>query len=526
MDFLIKGGTVIDGRGTPGFAADVAVSQGKISDIGSIPSAKGARVLDAAGMAVSPGFVDILNHSDAYLTLLRNPASESLLAQGVTTAIIGNCGASLAPFPHGRLIAVVQKWGETQGINVDWERFGEFLEIVERLKPGMNVASLVGHTTVRRAILGDEARPPSDEELEKMRFLVEEAIAEGAMGLSYAPAYLHARQAPEWEIERLLEPVAKAGRYLAVHLRHEDDRLLASFEEALSLASRAGTRLEISHFKYRGAGAKQVFARALERLAEVHARGQGEVRFDMYPYDRMTEVLYTLLPEWAQEGGLAKMLERLRHTPTRARVAEEMTRTYGDGLAQARVLVARREPSLVGKTVGELAKSGGMNMGEAIAGLFLANDGKVILLQQSFQEEGEAWEAAAHDAALVGSAGAGYSLRPQPDGEQPHPRSFGAFPRMLVKAVREHKKLSLAEAISRMTHKTAEHVGLRNRGVIARGAFADLVVFDPEKLEDRATFANPWQAPKGIKWVIVNGKIVIEDGKPTGIREGKVLRQS
>ena len=522
MDLLIKGGSIVDGTGKPRFAADIAVDKRHIAAIGSVSASGSTPVIDASGLVVAPGFIDILNHSDAYLTILRNPTSESMLAQGVTTAVLGNCGASLAPFPHGRLIAVVQKWGETQGINVDWERFGEFLDILEGIKSGVNIASLVGHTTVRRAILGDESRVPTDEEHDKMRFLVREALAEGAFGLSYAPAYLHARSAPEWEIEKLLEEVSKTKGYFAVHLRHEDDRLLAALEEALALARRAGVRLEVSHFKHAGKGSKEIFSQALERLSEF-ARKEGHAYFDFYPYRFMSEVLYTALPEWAQEGGLSKMLERLRHAPTRVKIAAEISQRK-DALADAKVLVARREVSLVGRTIRDLAETAGLSIGEAVAGLFLSNDGKVILLRQSFGEEDEVWETLSHPLALVGSAGAGYPLGADAGGEQPHPRSFGTFPRTLRYLVSEHKKLSLEEAVRRMTSQPARQVGLVQRGVIAKGAAADLVVFDPENITDRATFDNPWQAPEGIFSVIVNGRVVVENGKPNNTRAGQVLR--
>ena len=356
-----------------------------------------------------------------------------------------------------------------------------------------------------------------------MRFLVKEAFSEGAFGLSYAPAYLHARSSPEWELEKLLDAAKEADGYFAVHLRHEDDRLLASLEEALALARRSGVRLEISHFKHAGQGNKEMFTQALARLSEFSEK-EGHCLFDFYPYHFMSEVLYMVLPEWAQEGGLAKMLERLRHAPTRARVAVEISEREAE-IADARILVARRDASLVGKTIKELADDAGLSVGEAVAGLFLSNDGKVILLRESFKDEQEVWNTLSHPLALVGSAGAGYTLHVEEGGEQPHPRSFGTFPRALKYLVREHKKLSLEEAVRRMTSQPARQVGLMQRGVLVKGAAADIVVFDPETVEDRATFANPWQAPQGISSVLVNGKVVVEGGKCNNMRAGTVLRR-
>ena len=522
MDLVIRNGMVIDGSGRPGVRADVAIEQGKIKAIGDLGKVGAREVVDATGMVVAPGFIDILNHSDSYLTLLRSPMSESMLAQGVTTVVVGNCGASLAPFPHGKLIAVVQKWGEVHNLNVDWERFGEFLDLVEKLKPGVNVASLVGHATLRRAILEDDPRPLNDEEMRKMRFLLEEALSEGAFGLSFAPAYAHARVAPEWEIEELLKPIKEKGRYLAMHLRHEDDRITVSLEEAIAFAKRSGVRLEISHFKVIGGASQHLFPQLLERVHD--AAKEIDLHFDIYPYEYMSAILYTLLPEWAQEGGLAKMIERAKHAPTRDKILKEME-PHALQWADARVLAARRDRTFIGKTLGGLASIAGISIAEAALGLFIANDGRVIVLRKALSADNLS-RALADPRAVIGSAGAGYNARPSPSPEVAHPRSFGTFPKVLGEFVRDKRVLGLEVAIARMTKMPAEKIGLTDRGELKEGMAADIVVFDPVHIKDLATFENPWQLPEGIHDVIVNGVVSVDYNGLTGSRSGKVLRAS
>lgn len=522
-DILIKNGTIIDGTGAPAQRGDIYLSQGRIVHIGGTFKGKAETIIDATDLIVAPGFVDILNHSDVYLTILKNPESESLIRQGITTAILGNCGTSLAPIPHGRLIRVVQKWADIREVNVDWERFSEFLGAIERLRPAMNAGSLVGHSTIRRAVLGDEARDPTDNELKKMGLLLEGALQEGAFGLSFAPQYVHARGTSEREIDMFASHIAKAQGYLAVHLRDVSGEIEVSLREAVGIAERTKVALELSHLKPYGEKADRAFPDLLRIIDEAATRGI-DVHFDIFPWQMSFIVLYLLFPVWAQEGGLIAMRKRLLDTPTAKRVFDELKRR---NIPWDHYILAETKnlSDDIGKTITECAKRHAVSPEELVIRLFIRHEGRVLLFRDT-KDRTALRKALTHPRALIASVGGGYSHKTQAGTRLVHPRSFGAMPKFLSKFVLHEKLMSLEEGIAKITSRPAAKIGLRDRGALAKGKAADVVAFNPKTLFNRATIESPYQYPAGIEWVIVNGEIAVNPDGVTGVRAGQLLRRN
>ena len=522
MDILIKNGLVIDGTGTPARNADVSVRRGKITNIGTGLTGRADQVINADGLVVAPGFIDITNHADTYLTLLHNPKSESLLAQGITTAVIGNCGASLAPMTHGRLIAVVQKWGDVRGLNIDWQTYGEFLDVIDRLRPGVNVLGFVGHTTLRRDVLADEFRDPREDELDQMVMLFEQAMEQGAFGLSIGLSYAHARVAPDWELDGLVQALKRTGGLLSVHLRDEREKLLDATNEAIAIAKRGGVPLEIVHMKSVGDEAGSEFPMAVKAIDAAVAEGL-DVNMSVFPFETQHAVLYLLFPQWAQEGGFTELRKRLKDATIRKKVVEEMQDMH---IPWSDYVVAEASlgKSAVGKSLKELAEHMTLSPAEAVVNLFLAHEGRVLLFHRC-KGPSHLKEALAHPRTHVVSAGGGYALSDVESGSLVHPRSFGAMPEFLGHWIREKDTLSLEEGIQRITYGPATKLGLKERGALRVGDTADITIFDAASIANRATLKAPYQYPEGIRWVIVGGKVGVNPDGVTGSRLGMTIRR-
>lgn len=524
MDIIIKNGLVVDGTGAQAKRADVAVRNGRIAAVGERLTERADRYIEADDLVVAPGFIDILNHADAYLTLLKNPASESLLAQGVTTALIGNCGASLAPITHGKLIAVVQKWGEVRDINVDWERFGELLEMITRLKPGINIAGLVGHTTLRRTVLEDDPRAATKKELDTMVALLKGALHDGAFGLSFAPSYAHARVAPPEEIDALTHALyEEGGRYFAVHLRDEGDAILESVNEAIAIAKRASLSLEISHLKPVGEQAQQAFPEVLKAIEEAHA-AETPVHFDVFPWRTSLTVLYLLFPQWAQEGGFVAMRKRFKTQETRDKVIAELKKKKINWHHYV-VAEAKRNTHPVGKSIAEIAKHAGITPEETAVNLFITHEGRVLLFRKG-EDLAPLIQAVNHPQSFIATAGGGYREEDEALGWRVHPRSFGTMAKFVNRFVVDRKDFSLEEAVAKLTGAVAKKLGITDRGIITKGGAADLVVFHPTEFRNHASFRSPFRYPEGMHWVIVNGDVAVNPDGITGVRSGVTLRNA
>ncbi len=524
FDWLIVNGRVIDGAGNPPFFADVGIIGDKIAAVGQLFHAQAKNRIDAMGKFIAPGFIDIHTHFD--IALLAQPEAYCSISQGVTTVVIGNCGHSPTPITKERqgelrqLLSVIEA-----GIEWRWERFSDFLDSLESTRPSVNVIPLVGHCALRASVVGFENRPAKDDELKTMRNLLEECMDEGAWGLSSGLIYPPSAFANIDELVALTEVVAKRCGFYSTHMRSESDALVAAVTEALQTALQSGVKLQISHHKASRKpnwGKVSVTLPLIERVALQH-----DVTFDAYPYTAGSSYLAQLLPLWALEGGSSALLERLKDPSQRQQIKEALesdeTLDWNDVIV-ASVASDEYRP-LQGKTVNEAAKMLNLLPSETVLHL-IEHERNAVTMVWFVMDEGDVEQVLSHPLCLVGSDA--LTIPPPPNSTEPkpyvHPRTYGTFPKVFRWLVRETKKLSWHETIAKMTGKTAHKLGLKNRGLVREGYFADLVIFDPEEIADQASYKNPHLPAKGIDWVFVNGIPALAKGQPTGERNGRVLR--
>ncbi|MBI5079572.1 D-aminoacylase [Candidatus Wolfebacteria bacterium] len=508
LDILIKNGTIVDGLGAPSYKADVAVKNGRIEKIGFLGEPSAETVIDAAGLCVAPGFVDINNASDRYGTLLSHPNLESHLHQGVTTIIGGNCGSSLAPLTTGDIILNIQKWADISRINVNWLDVEEFFDEIKKRKLILNFGMLVGHSTLRRGIVRDEFRKLTDKEYSQMKRLLDDSLKQGALGFSTGLNYSHAKVAPPEEINGLVSSLQK-GKIYSTHLRDEGKNLYESVLETIETAKKTEAGVEISHFKATGKNNWPLFGKSLEAIEK--AAGNIDINFDIYPYTSTATVFYTLLPDWIAIGGRAKLVENLKNNTLKARVVSELKDREED-FKEIIIASGNIDRIFIGKTVGEIAKTQGSGIIETMVNLLIAAEGKLIVFWPALSEENFI-EALKSPLSIIASDGASYSLNDAFSGFLAHPRSFGCFSRILSRYVREKKIISLEEAIKKMTALPALKAGLPFRGAIKSRYFADIAIFDSELIKDAATFENPFQYTIGMRAVIVNGRVALMNGQ-------------
>ncbi len=529
FDLLIRGATLLDGTGAPPRPDDLGVVGERIAAIGAIPGdATAARLIDARGRALCPGFIDVHSHSD--VSLLLDPRGESKVHQGVTTEVIGNCGFSAFPLAlperrqqHLDLLAslgtgtIEPTWSDLEGYRAAFAQRGG---------TALNLAPQVGHGTLRIAVMGMERRPPTVEELERMQWLLAQALEQGAFGLASGLTYPPSGYADTEELIALSRVVARFGGHYATHARAETEGF-GHVEEAVRIGRESGARVQFSHL------ALNVPARwgrhaDLLRLFE-HARERGvDIAYDVYPYAASSSCLTQYLPGWVQAGGPRAMAERLRDPGSRARARADVAAGWFGGIPWLwdRVVISRsgdpHDTASPGKTLQALAVEAGVPPEELVLRL-CETRGNAVEVVLFYRTEEDVQAFLRHPLSTVGSDGLAL---PRDQGEaRPHPRSFGAFPRVLGRYVRELGLLDLATAVHKMTGRAAERVGLRDRGRLAEGLAADLVLFDPARVADRATFAEPCQLPAGIDLVVVNGHVVIDGGRQTKARPGRVLRR-
>lgn len=522
-DLIIKNGTIIDGSGTKEkFKADIAVYNGIIVKVGDIGAAEAKKTVDAKGFCVAPGFIDVLSHSDTNLTLFTMPGQESLVSQGVTTIIGGNCGYSLAPLVSGNVIDAEQRWTNPAQINVDWLRMSEFLAKLEERKLAVNFGTLTGYNTLIKGILKNEYRQPSRQENEISSFLLDQSLREGSGGLSIGFAYLYQDKNFADHLENLFITAKKQSKIITVHLKDESDKFLDSLHAAIALARDHGISLHISHLKVVGKQFWHNFQKAITAIEEASAEGI-TVTFDMFPYASSALALYLLLPAWVKVGGPEMIMKRLKNSFERLQVIKDLAAQMID---YDKIIIASRAPDsvFVGKTIAKIAKGFGTNEEEAIIQLLLGSRLRVIAFAHVL-DEGNIQMGVAHPLSIIGSSGAGYAIGPFAQQEDlPHPRSFGTFPRFLRKYAAEKKLLSWEQAIKKITSAPAQLFAIKNRGMIREGNYADCVIFDPQTLTDVATFQNPYQYSKGVESVFVNGVLAYGGKSFTNAFSGKVLR--
>jgi dihydroorotase/N-acyl-D-amino-acid deacylase len=528
-DVVIQHGRIVDGTGSPWYSGDIGIRQGRIAAIGNLTGAPAKSTIDAHGMIVAPGFIDMLGQSE--LTILVNPHLPSKIYQGITTEITGE-GGSAAPV-NETLLRADRVGYEHYGLRPDWRTFHDYFARLEKQGMGINLASYVGATQVRRMVLGDDDRAPNGAELERMKTLVREAMRDGAVGVSTALQYAPAPYATTEELIALAAEAAKYGGIYATHMRSEGDAIIPALDEAIRIGREAHIPVEIWHLKAAG---KANWGRMPEIVAHIQqARDTGvDITADTYAYPAGFNTFSAIIPPWAHDGGDAKLVERLKDPAMRARIRKEMETPGGnwdnewqevtgpEGFLVGAVANPKLLP-LQGKTIAEIAKIWGKDPFDTIFDLLIEDQAftSVALFIMSEPDIALAleqpWVSICNDS--EGTA---------PDGllgkEHPHPRAYGTFPRILRKYVREEKKLTLPDAIRKFSALPAQRMRLTDRGVLKAGMWADVVVFDPETIRDVATFANPNQLSEGMRFVLVNGVPVIEDGKMTNALPGKVLR--
>ena len=533
-DLVITNGRVFDGKGNPWFWGEIGVKDGRIQAVARIRpgeagalSQNGAPVLDAGGHAVSPGFIDMHSHSD--YPLLVNPTADSKIMQGVTMEVVGQCGGSVAPVtPTSLPLLKVGRKGmpETEW---DWRSFGQYLDRVQSQGVAVNVVALVGHGTIRMGVMGYDRRAPSKEEFEQMRRMVRDAVSEGAYGLSTGLIYAPGSYADTEEITGFAQECSDAGGLYFTHLRAEGEKVLSAIEEALEVGRRARIPVQIAHLKAFGL-ARGRGADVLALLARARSEGV-DVTADQYPYAASSTGLAAFLPSWVHEGGREKMVERLADPSLRPRIKADMLTGHPDWANDFRVpwtevqVSKCEDQSLEGRRIQEIAGSVGKDPWVLVFDLLSIVDAGTSVVIHGM-DEADVELIMRSEMVTVGSDGS--ALNPVgPLGQgQPHPRNYGTMPRVLARYVREKKVLTLPEAIRKMTSAQAARLGLRDRGEIREGCWADIVVFDPERIKDMATFERPHQFPQGIEWVMVNGVVAVRDGRHTGALAGKVLRKA
>jgi N-acyl-D-amino-acid deacylase len=526
-DILIRGGTLYDGNGRPGERGDLAISDGRIARIGPGLQDTAERVIDAAGLAVTPGFIDIKTHSD--FTLPINPKAESKVRQGVTTEIIGHCGFSVAPCLPGK----VQMLADYLSGGAPWLPFREvsFPDYLDTFPAvAVNAGMLVGHNTLRLMVMGLEDRAPTAAELDRMYALLDEGLGAGALGLStglFTPPGSFAEPA---EIMALCAVVARRKAAYFTHIRDESNRVLEAIEEAIAVARTYPIHVEIVHLKCSGVDNWGKAARILDRIEQARAEGC-DIDCDAYPYAAGANPLKNLLPPWVQIGGNEAMLARLALPETRARIEAEIAdhglNNWGriPSWDAVQISISPKLPQTAGKTVAALAAERGVDPIDEVCDHLIADNGATRVLITSISED-DIRTIVRSPKALVGSDGncvADYGTVGQ---GMPHPRFYGTFPRIIGRYVHQERLLPLEQAISKMTAGSARALKLRDRGLLAEGYRADIAIFDPADFKDQATYAEPHRYPTGGRTtVIVNGVIVVDNATHTGATPGQVLRR-
>ncbi len=528
---LIRGGLVFDGSGAPGVRADVAIEGSRIVAIGRRASESAARVLDADGLAVAPGFIDMHSHAD--FTLVAYPDALNSLGQGVTTEVVGNCGYSPAPVsadPRRASDQLAACHGLGPQLDWRWRSFDEFLVSLGRARPAVNCIPLVGHGMLRLAVVGADDRVATEGELTEMRGLLADALAAGAWGMSSGLVYPPGSYAPTDEIVRVGTALQSTDAIYASHIRDETDGLTDALAEAVGIGRQLGVRAHVSHLKAAGRSNHGRAAEALAVLGEARAGGL-RVTQDAYPYTAGSTLLTQLLPPWAHDGGTDALVSRLESPHTRARIVGDIAvglpgwpnyyeSSGGPASIQIAAVADRSLADLEGLSLAEAAARTGRDPLSVVFDTIVADHGATTMILTLM---GEADVDAILDdpATAIGSDQLGVTSA----SARVHPRAYGAFVRILGRYVRERHRLDLATAVHRMTGLPADILGLTDRGRIAPGHIADLVVFDPETVADGSTYATPTAPPSGIEAVLLGGGFAIERGRPVDVGRGEVIRR-
>lgn len=525
FDILIKNGAVIDGSGKLEFFADIGMKDGKILAIGKLSEADAIRVIDARGLKVVPGFIDIHSHTDSDLIL--NPKAESKIRQGVTTEITGQDGFSWGPIGGPELELTLKNFKEEYGEDLTWRSMGDFLTDFSKRKYSVNIATMVGLGTIREFVVGLNDRPATQEELKRMQNEVRKAIDEGAIGISTGLEYTPGSFASIEELIELCKSAPEFARIYSTHMRNEDNTVLEAIDEAIEISKKSNSRLLISHLKVSGKSNWHKADVALEKMDKAIAEGL-EVHADRYTYVAYHTNLSSLFPLWSRDGGTEKFLERLQDSSIKNKIKEyvekKVSNLDGDWNGVLISSVGKEDfKHYQGKTIQQIADDNGMNPLDGAVKVLL--DAKNQVMMMGFGMEEKSTEIIlAHPRVMISSDAGSHAPYPPMNRSIAHPRAYGTFPRAIAKYVRERKICSLEEMIRKMTSMPADKLRFKDRGRLEIGKIADVVIFDYEKIQDKATFTEPHQYPDGIPYVIVGGEIVINNGEHTGAMPGKVIK--
>lgn len=508
---LIKNGTILDGSGNAPFSADIGIEGNKIKAIGNLEKEKADQMIDATNLYVTPGFIDLTNHADVYGTIFSIPSQESMLRQGVTTILVGNCGESLAPIANKDSLTQLERWSN-EPFNVNWNSFDEYERILENRGVGINIGSLVGHWTLKR----------NAKNIEEMVFLLERSLEEGAWGLSSNFSFFEKDSMLERETTSLLRVLKKHDALYKIHLQDEGKNFLPALVHAVNLARVSGVRCVISHLKTVGRTSWKDFDHAIAIMRAAQKEGV-DISFDIFPYVRTGSMLSSLLPEWAREEGDEKILQKLNDKNFFDTVVEGLKSLT---LHPERITIASalKEKSSVGKTLEEISKRAGVSPEETLLTILKVNNFNVTIFGKTIESNNVI--TACQDArSMVASDGAGYDASIKKFGNLVHPRSFGAFARFFHH-IAPKSQLSPERAIQKLTSLPARAMGLNNRGLLKNNYIADIAIFHPEEFRDSATYKNPFNFALGLKALLLSGKMAIVHEELVLSAAGIILRKS
>ncbi len=519
LDIKITGASVHDGNAGPPRQVDIGIIADRIADIGNLEKAQARRTLHAPGRLLCPGFIDAHSHSDAYL--LIEPSAPSKIAQGITTEVVGNCGSSAAPVTRPEDLP--SDWA-ARSYPAPWRSMAEYVKLLLQARPAPNVALLAGHGRMRAAVVGYDNRQPTPQEIKAMVRLFEETLDAGATGFSTGLIYPPGLFAGAQEIQALAEVAARRNGIYASHIRNEGSALLEALDEFLDVARKTGVRLQVAHLKTSGRGNWHLLDAALEKLRL--ARNEGiEVAADRYPYTASGTSLSSILPTWAKEGGRPAILNRVRDSDIRARIREELQTNRPEDHWGHIVVGSTTHPdnaAFMGMPLQKVAETLGLSPLDAALRLIDLDELKTSAFFFGMSED-NMWRILAEPWVMIGSDSSIRSPTGQLSDDHPHPRAYGTFAKYF-RAALDGQTVPLPEAIRKMTSLPADHFRLRDRGRIAKGAFADIAIFDPATARDCATFAKPHQLATGLETLLINGKPVIEQSRETGERPGRILQ--
>jgi N-acyl-D-amino-acid deacylase len=524
LDLIISDAKIYDGSSRPYYYGDVGISGSMIRYVGAASGMKAKRRISAAGRVLAPGFIDMHSHSDT--TILVNPSADSKIRQGVTTEIIGNCGNSLAPLA-GPALEHLDSHLDGYGLSREWTSVREYLNIVCRSRPAVNIAMVAGHGTIRRAVLGNENKTPTPSQMAGMKKLLIEALQDGAYGMSTGLIYPPGFYADTDELVCLATVLQQYAGLFVSHIRGEGPTLIEAVREIIEIGEKTGASVHISHHKATGQPHWGKVKNTLAMIDDARRRWV-DISGDVYPYRATNTLLQTFLPRWVHEGGVKVMLEKLQDNDVRYQLVERLRGADTYQIKWENIMLAHTRKGcnghLEGKNLAEIANIRQVEAAELVIDLICEEEGTASVIIQSMCEE-DIEEVLKHHTMMIGSDGSCLTLDGPLGQGNPHPRNYGTFPRVLAEYSRKRGIISLESAINKMSFMSAKRLGLQDRGLIMPGFKADLVLLDYDHVCDMATYEDPKRYPRGIDTVIVNGTAVIDEGEMTGSRSGTVLRR-